>query len=1315
MESARAELDLPSALVPGSFIAPDLRLLTLISTDPASTHWLAEDASGHPVRVVMAAVSHGRRQGSLDAVSKVWAELNHPRVQSVHSIGQRDGASWVAWRASGPPLDEAIAAGMGTAHALLAALDVAAALEAAHASGCIHGCVAPGWVTLEADGARLTGFGWSSLTRGTADNLLFTAPELLDPSVSGTRAGDVYGFGMLVLQALYGDALPYWVLRDTPRLVRQLDPEPALAAELRAALEWSPAARSTGPRGLVDALLADADRVAELARTALADGQLDQAERLLDRLDALPSARPQQALRLSLARKRASRGAPDDAIRSLVTLAERSEDAAAVWLEIADLYGARNRPDDALNAARKAWELHRDRASAESILRTLVAVDTGNLEPWVELLLAFVEGPERVELVQRVALHRRDAGDPDGALAWLNRIDDPALDAAKQTLRGALGDPTARLIAWLEADDPGALQLALELAAPLAHPLLEEIVLAILDHDPEHLDARRHLARALQGDDLPAALEAWEALCMLPNATAADHAAHARCQMAAGHPARVLGAVDQALALEPAHSTALELGADAAEVLGHSGIAATHLSRWLELHASHASADVTHRLRLADLHRAADRPGEAAHHYREVLSQDPGQARAVWGLRVLERDGEALDLPFGPHEALASLLTPMIEAPTPQEAWEQAVLTVDDLSRHNAITAGLFEGLFARYPNWADPISIVIGVWQGTPSAAGPALAALWRQRPDLSRSRRALLLHRSTLMSQLPAADLKLPFRPDLDDPPELPSRTPISEGLVLLVDQAAVPLDASTVMTPTSVPSLPGLLTVFCSADQVYLAVDEGQLYRDGAYFKELRVRAGDRLTWRGVSLQILDASSPPPPAREAMAPQPQPAQTDPTPRPAPPRLQSADVPDDPAPSEPIEVVQTIELLPAIEALDETTEPREAPVRFLESVFIRRLEASEPAVVWEANGLLRALTLPQGRTHLVDRAGTLRFTQDPVPGILATLSRTSDGVEMTTPDGSVVTPQPNGSFTVDGHRVTFHERGEHASPADSPTVEMTRPTPPRSAWLLLDDGSSEGRAVGLTTSPFRLGRVRDCELHIRSDGMLSRVHCQLERVDGHWYAADCGSANGTRVNGLSVGPRVRLDEGDRIELGQTLLVFTHHGPSDLLDVPDDTDEQVELELELLEPDDDEDTRGFSREELAKARKRSAAALLTPQEGARMVEIANSAFSVLFRALDDTFGPGTGRAELQRMVDGARPPSLVSGLNIRDPELPVEAVVTRLNARAATERRQTLERELVDMVEYAKETVGSRLSPARHAEVHALLDALEIRRRLQR
>ena len=60
--------------------------------------------------------------------------------------------------------------------------------------------------------------------------------------------------------------------------------------------------------------------------------------------------------------------------------------------------------------------------------------------------------------------------------------------------------------------------------------------------------------------------------------------------------------------------------------------------------------------------------------------------------------------------------------------------------------------------------------------------------------------------------------------------------------------------------------------------------------------------------------------------------------------------------------------------------------------------------------------------------------------------------------------------------------------------------------------------------------------------DAWTSARHAGLVRSGSAWHLEDRGSRNGVRVNGQLVGS-VRLEDGDLIEVGHTLLYFRQEG----------------------------------------------------------------------------------------------------------------------------------------------------------------------------
>ncbi len=91
------------------------------------------------------------------------------------------------------------------------------------------------------------------------------------------------------------------------------------------------------------------------------------------------------------------------------------------------------------------------------------------------------------------------------------------------------------------------------------------------------------------------------------------------------------------------------------------------------------------------------------------------------------------------------------------------------------------------------------------------------------------------------------------------------------------------------------------------------------------------------------------------------------------------------------------------------------------------------------------------------------------------------------------------------------------------------------------VEEGKETGRAYEIRKDSLSIGRSRESDIFLE-DLAVSRLHASIISVgNGNYGLKDEGSANGTRVNGqmLSKHQTVSLQEGDKIQLGQTVLVF--------------------------------------------------------------------------------------------------------------------------------------------------------------------------------
>ncbi|HKT37084.1 MAG TPA: FHA domain-containing protein [Ktedonobacterales bacterium] len=92
----------------------------------------------------------------------------------------------------------------------------------------------------------------------------------------------------------------------------------------------------------------------------------------------------------------------------------------------------------------------------------------------------------------------------------------------------------------------------------------------------------------------------------------------------------------------------------------------------------------------------------------------------------------------------------------------------------------------------------------------------------------------------------------------------------------------------------------------------------------------------------------------------------------------------------------------------------------------------------------------------------------------------------------------------------------------------------------LVVSEGKEPGRNYELRKDYITIGRSRDSDVFLE-DLAVSRTHTTINRQpNGRYLLRDENSANGTLVNGQRVSEHM-LEDGDKIQVGQTLLVFVY------------------------------------------------------------------------------------------------------------------------------------------------------------------------------
>lgn len=116
--------------------------------------------------------------------------------------------------------------------------------------------------------------------------------------------------------------------------------------------------------------------------------------------------------------------------------------------------------------------------------------------------------------------------------------------------------------------------------------------------------------------------------------------------------------------------------------------------------------------------------------------------------------------------------------------------------------------------------------------------------------------------------------------------------------------------------------------------------------------------------------------------------------------------------------------------------------------------------------------------------------------------------------------------------------ERQSSATSFDeAPEIDKSvMPTEP-GYWIVVRRGPHQNQIFQLERAVVTIGRDLANDIAIR-DGQVSRYHLRLTLQGQDYQLEDQGSTNGTRVNGLRVSTQTRLNDGDIIALGDSILL---------------------------------------------------------------------------------------------------------------------------------------------------------------------------------
>jgi len=254
-----------SGIVNGATLTPGIRLgpyqiETVIGAGGMGEVYRARDGRlGRDVaiKVLPAVFATDRdRLARFEREAKLLASLNHPHICTLHDVGRESGTDYIVMEyVVGELLSDRVRKGpLPVDKALAYAIEIADALDKAHALGIVHRDLKPGNVMLTKSGTKLLDFGLARSTRTPSRDvtqtgmilgtLRYMSPEQLKGAEADARS-DVWAFGCLLYQMLTGRA-PF-----------DRESESAIGAAI---LETDPAPLSSVARGVPPTLQRVVDR-----------------------------------------------------------------------------------------------------------------------------------------------------------------------------------------------------------------------------------------------------------------------------------------------------------------------------------------------------------------------------------------------------------------------------------------------------------------------------------------------------------------------------------------------------------------------------------------------------------------------------------------------------------------------------------------------------------------------------------------------------------------------------------------------------------------------------------------------------------------------------------------------------------------------------------------------------------------------------------------------------------------------------------------------------------------------------------------------
>jgi hypothetical protein len=185
-------------------------------------------------------------------------------------------------------------------------------------------------------------------------------------------------------------------------------------------------------------------------------------------------------------------------------------------------------------------------------------------------------------------------------------------------------------------------------------------------------------------------------------------------------------------------------------------------------------------------------------------------------------------------------------------------------------------------------------------------------------------------------------------------------------------------------------------------------------------------------------------------------------------------------------------------------------------------QFESYEPSLIKELQQYLNEHARREGYVLLSKPDISFETDEDLEVGLFGIANRM---IQHETPEGEPeLAPEPGATRV---YRATPSET--EAASAEELGLESE---PELTASLTINGAAHELRKPSVV-----IGRSKECDIRV-SDPNVSRRHAEIRQEGSMYWIIDLGSTNGLSVNGRQL-KRSKLDEGDRITLGSTELIF--------------------------------------------------------------------------------------------------------------------------------------------------------------------------------